>query len=167
MANTRSRRSSRQTRKRSWARRLDQIAVSAGGSNDSDLLAAWSIAMGGAVPVGATIGRVRMTASFDRTSTAADLDALVVGVMVAPGTVEADDIAPLTNPHLDWMFWRKCFISEESTSGLAVANPAWEFDIKAQRRMDEIGMRLWVAVEASPLLAGNFAYGSSVLLVLP
>jgi len=86
---------------------------------------------------------------------------------VAPAGVEADDIAPLSNPHLDWMFWRKCFISEESTSGLAVANPAWEFDIKAQRRLDEVGMRLWVAVEASPLLAGNFAYGSSVLLVLP
>jgi len=153
-------------RKRSWARHLGQVAISAGGSNDADLLSTWSVAMGGAVPVGATIGRVKLTAAFDRTSTAADLDALVLGVGVFPGGVEADDIAPLTNLHLDWMFWSKRFISEEAV-GSTTNGPHWEFDIKAMRRMDEIGMRLWLAVECGPLLAGNLAFGASSLLILP
>jgi len=78
-------------------------------------------------------------------------------------------LGPLTiNAHADWMFWTKRFISEETIGTPATAaGPMWEFDVKAMRRMDEVGMQLLLVIEAQALLAGTFGFGASSLLLLP
>jgi hypothetical protein len=145
------------------------MTVSAGGTNQFDLLTDFAFVSGMTSMVGATVSRIRMTCAFQRTSTAASLDALAIGIGVFPRGIDAVDLGPLTiNAHADWMFWTKRFISEESTGTPATAaGPFWEFDVKAMRRMDEIGMQLLLVIEAQALLAGTFGFGVSSLLLLP
>jgi len=152
-------------RRRNWARTNNSAVISAGGSTHFDLIATWALAMGGAVPVGATVGRTYISCAFDRTNTPAPSDNVWVGLGVFPSTVEADDIAPGTNLHLDWMYWHKFFFNEDERSG-AISGP-WEIDVQAMRRMDEIGMRPWLVCEGGATTAGTFLFGSSLLLLLP
>jgi len=151
-------------RKRAWAREADSITVAAGGSAQFDLLTDFT-ALSGSRPYGGTVGRVKLTCAFDRTSTAADLDALWIAVGVFPSVIDTADTAPASNPNLDWMLWTKRFISEENTG--SGSGPFWEFDIKAMRRMDELGMTPILCIEAQALLAGTLAFGASTLLLLP
>jgi len=161
----RGRRPTAARRKRVWAREQDSMTVSAGAQNAFNLLTDFTT-LSSVVTFGSTVGRIRLTCAFDRTSTPADLDALWIGVLAAPSTMDpGTDLGPASNPHLDWMFWTKRFISEENVG--SGSGPFWEFDIKAMRKLDELDTRLWLCMEAQALLAGTLAFGASTLLLLP
>jgi len=143
----------------------DSFSVSAGGSGAVNLLEDFETALGSQV-IGATVGRVKMTVAWDTTTTSAALDSLVLGIIVAPSTMDPGvDLIPLTEPHLDWMYWSKRFPFEEA-KGVS-GSFMWELDVKAMRKLEELGETLWLAVQLGPIMAGTVAFGSSVLILMP
>lgn len=162
------RRAPQARRKRVWARSVGSLTVAAGGSNAVNLLDNFVLAMGGAQPIGCTVSRIRLTAAFNRTSTAANLDALFLGITVGSTNLDPGaDIRPLTDSSNDWMYWSKRFVSEESTGTPAGSGPFWDIDVRAMRKIDELGQALWLSYEAQAVLAGTLGFGASVLLLLP
>jgi hypothetical protein len=153
-------------RRRQWARTsVNDESILAGGTAQFNLTNVWELAMGGALPVGVTIGRVRLDLEFARTTTPGDPDSFFGGILVAPRTVDTVDIAPGTNPHLDWMWWRKMHVGEGG--GADVDLTFVSVDVKSMRRMDEIGQGLFFVVELAGTLAGTLDFGASSLMVLP
>lgn len=174
MATRRRSMASRPRRKRVWAREADTGSIGAGGATQFDVLSAFA-ALHGATTLGATVGRVRLSLGWETTSTPGALDSLVIGMRVGARTSDVTDQQPtdfLTGgSHLDWMLWRKLYPTLQSVNAAAAqtGDASWELDIRAMRRMEEVGETLWLVVDTAltPTLAGVASYGISTLLVLP
>jgi len=155
-------------RKRVWARDANNDVIVGTAPFARDLLSTFSLEYSANI-LGATVGRCRGTVSLARTSGASIQPHAVFGLLVAPATVEAVDIGPFLNPHLDWMYWSKRYLND-AAGGQAVASlgtMAWDVDIRAMRKMEELGETLWFVAESS--LTDNFAisWGWSTMLILP
>jgi len=151
-----------------WGRIGSTLTLSGTTPVQEDLLGILKVQLGAGV-LGATVGRVRLTMGVARTSGSTVTANFFAGVKVGDGAVEAVDQDPATLTGLDWMFWRKCFLAEDNAGG-ALASlhaMAWEFDIKAMRKMQEVGQTLWLVLGGADADVYTVQYGASVLLLLP
>lgn len=95
---------------------------------------------------------------------------LHVGIIATNEVTEAQVPRPLTDLHADWMWWGMIAFPDLADD---VETSSWEtrggpLQIRAKRRLDEIGMRLWVVFQASNA-SGDYSvrYTSSALMILP
>jgi len=157
-------------RKRVWSREVNDVTIAAGGVGQLDLLADFATGYGANI-VGATVGRVRMNLVWETTSTPNSRDALTFGVRVGGRQVDTIDQDPgdAIGRHLDWMYWRQFFPVGESSSAGVLGTAALEVDIKAQRRMEELGQTLWFVISGTTdaSIAGTAGVAASTLLLLP
>lgn len=171
-------------RKLIWARMTPAISVisnvAAGSpySESQDLLQTFRTQMGiTAGPVGLTVMRMRFginTTQFPLVAT----PQLIFGVRVmdtteaAAAEIDATPYTPAADPHADWM----CFepIGPESWSGSAGFHVLdHQIDVRAMRKLDELGQTLVAVLGSVPPNGGGAAavipifVTSSVLLALP
>lgn len=162
-------RSSRpQRRKLVWARQsqLPSTTVAAASTTFIPLLTTFSTAYG-ADPIGTTVRRIRATFMFRNSATVGNSIRAYLGVFVSEGVPTTANQAPANFPHLDWMHWEQIFAEPVIGTEFATIN-RFMLDIRAQRRMEELGQDLYLAISnAHPTDALAYAYGSSVLLALP
>jgi len=137
----------------------------------TDLAAAWVADYGtNSLPPGITVGGVLLDIAVQRSgATVVDNAGLHVGIIATNETVEAQVPRPLTDLHADWLWWQMIDLAPSDDARTAT----WEvmggpLRIRAKRRLDEIGMRLWVVFQASNASGDyNIRYTSSTLLILP
>lgn len=159
-------------RKRSWARdEVDLSAITEAGIA-TDLAAAWVADYGtNSLPPGITVGGVLLDLAVTRQGASVVENAgLHMGIIATNETTEAQVPRPLTDLHADWMWWEMIALPSLNDD---VVTSSWEtrggpISIKARRRLDEIGMRLWVVFQASNA-SGDYSvrYTSSALMILP
>lgn len=168
MARTRTR-TTQMRRKRSWAR-SEFVTVPSAGGDAVDLLGDFRTELGvGANPPGLTVGGVLLDLVVTQTSArAADGDHAALGLIVTSETVLGEVEAPLADPHADWM-WYQMFGAHG-----AIGDTRDTFDslggpirIRSKRRMDEIGMNLFLSTQLSGLTTFQITGIASVLLLLP
>jgi hypothetical protein len=158
-------------RETTWARSTNVFALAANGNYSTlDLLAPFKT--DGGVQQGVTITRMHLNMSV--TSTVAAADAFSWGVYRGEtndlGANVAGAPTPDTDPYVDWLFWR----FETASSG---AQPAYfvgagnfiQWDVKAQRRLQELQMTLNLVVKRQTVAAAtlNVVVTASTLLKLP
>jgi len=151
-----------------WGRIGSTLTIAGTTPVQEDLLGILKVQLGAGV-LGSTVSRVRLTMGAARTAGSTVTANFFVGVKVGDSLVEAVDQDPSTATGLDWMFWRKCFMAEDNAGGALAslhAN-AWEFDIKAMRKMQEVGQTLWLVLGNADADSFTVQYGASVLLLLP
>ena len=158
----------RQRRKRVWARTSFGLNYSAA-AQSLDMLAALRTKLG-AIPPGATVGGIRLSLYFDYNAAhtaVADDATIFVGILVGPDTLDADDISPLSNLFLDWMYWERFQTHVGATADTRVGV---ERQIRSMRKLEEAGDTLWLAVDGT-LGAGptvqSLNGGHSTILLMP
>jgi len=156
-------------RRRSVWTRTDSLALTVplnGAAAQVDLLAPFRTANGGAQPPGVTVARVRFSLRAEFTEGVGP-QGIRHGLLVDDRTLaNADEHSPLSEPFLDWMLLDTTW---EGASG-SPDNRAWEkYDVKAKRRLDEIGQTLWWICTIQPGAdAGAIArIWANVLLLMP
>lgn len=123
------------------------------------------------LPPGITVGGVLLDLAATRQgASVVENTGLHVGIIATNEVTEAQVPRPLTDLHADWMWWG--MISFPSLNDDVVTS-SWDvrggpLQIRAKRRLDEIGMRLWVVFQASNA-SGDYSvrYTSSTLMILP
>ena len=88
---------------------------------------------------------------------------LTIGIIVQTGgTPTADAADPQDSPHVDWLYWRRCFPHPASTTnGLCV------IENKSMRRLDEVGEQLYLSVHNNTAMAAEIQFAFSTLVRLP
>jgi hypothetical protein len=154
-------RGTRARRKFIWARRsIVAAAVGANASVFSDLLASFQ-AMYGADVVGSTIVRIRGKVHHNF-----DYAVLAVRTMTQStfATLGAAN-GPITDSGADWMGWVP-LLTDSATA--AAEGKIVEFDIKSNRKMEEVGQGLLLGFQNGTALAGaQFTADLSIGLMLP
>jgi hypothetical protein len=160
-----------QRRKRVWGRDDSVATPLAGAGTAFDLLADFQTAAGIlAPPPGVTVGGVLLDFNLVQTSArSSSTDGVTVGIIVTNEGTAAEVPRPTTDAHADWMWWQ--FIgapgaaagANESTFR-AIGGP---IRIRARRRMDELGMHLWMVVQPSGLTTYDWSHHSSTVLLMP
>lgn len=157
-------------RKRVWAREDFAAAPSADGQA-IDLLSDFRAELGvTSNPPGLTIGGVLLDFVVTNTSArAADGDSFTFGLLVTSEETPADVQGPLSEPHVDWMWYQ--------TIGAPGAADGDSFDtfralggpirVRSKRKMDEIGMRFYFVSELSGITTFDVRGTISTLLLLP
>jgi len=154
-------------RRRVWARTSFQLTgVDPAPLTDvTDMLDHFVTASLGRVQVGSTIGAVKLQLGVVRATGTAPNPGVIWGLKVASRTVDPDDLNPAdftsaAGAHSDWMMWAFC-----GPTGLT---GHLAYDIKSQRKLQEVGDTLWFAVTGN---AGTDTYDvkvtASTLLLLP
>jgi len=170
MARGRSRRfagSASARRRRVWARTSFQLATvdPAPATDVTDMLDHFVTASLGRVEVGCTVGAVKLDLAVSRVSGTAPNPGVIWGLIVGPRTLDPDDLNPAdfttaAGAHSDWMMWG--FAPVVAFEGVR------HYDVKSQRKLDEVGDTLWFAVTGN---AGADVYNvkvtASTLLLLP
>ena len=120
----------------------------------------------GADPIGSTVARIRGNISL-RGAVAGNSIRATIGIAVFNGLPTTANQAPANNPHLDWMWWQVIFIEPVVATEFA-QTMQMPIDVKAMRRMDELGMDLQLAIQNThPTDNLAYAYATSTLLALP
>jgi len=161
-----------QKRKRIWARTQGLGTIpAAGGKLTLDLGAQFAAEYGTSrLPVGSTIGGILLDYVIQRDGAeAAPVSAVLMGVIVTDEDTPADLPFPVTDKHVDWMYWN--LINVPSTAVDATTSP-WDtmgrpMSIRSKRRMDELGMHLWLIMESFGPDTYTVRITSSVLILLP
>jgi len=154
-------------RRRVWARHSSQFAVVDPTPLASvvDLLDLFAAAALGRASVGTTIGAVKLQLGVVRNTGTAPNPGVLWGLQVGPRTMDPADLDPgdftgAAGAHADWMMWTFC-----GPTGLTGHQA---YDIKSQRKMDEVGQTLWFAVAGnSGTDTFNVKVTASTLLLLP
>jgi len=170
---SRSRSSRRQEyvrRKRVWAREAFTATPSATGQA-LDLLSDFRTELGVlSNPPGLTIGGVLMDFTVTNTSArAADGDGVAIGLLVTSEETAADVQGPLTEPHIDWM-WYQIIGAPGAADGDSISTfeaRGGAIQVKSKRRMDEIGMRFYFVSELDGATTFNIKGTISTLLLMP
>lgn len=143
------------TRKFVWARHTfvgEQTGAAVGG----DLLSQFETDYGAQL-IGATITRIRGYA-FAQATDATDntINQYRMGIRVLSGNLDLSgtvpDQDPWTDENADWMAWMP-FASVVAVGGLPIGDSvlnAMRVDVKAQRRLDELGERLVLFQAGNP-----------------
>jgi len=153
-------------RKLVWADTLvAQAAITA--PQQTDLLAGLR-AVAGAGTLGVTVVRCHISQNAVVAAGTGDNATNVrVGLIVVPVTVEAVDIAPVTEPELDWMWNVRYHVG--NTAITIPHDNSTQVDIRSKRKVDEIGQTLMHVVEPELGSATSLTYRAHVrvLLMLP
>lgn len=137
----------------------------------TDLCADWASAYGtNTAPPGTTIGGVLLDFNLVQLAArAADTDGVYLGLLVTNEATASEIPDPFADSTADWMWrqWIPCpgaADGDEYSTATALGGP---IRIRAKRRMDEIGMRLWLRM--SPIGTTTYAgrLAASTLLILP
>ena len=157
-------------RRTSWAR-VDDAIVPVNAGATSDLLSDFRTALGwSASPPGVTVGGVLLDFVLTQTAArAAAGDGVYIGLIVTSEGTAGEVERPLTDLHADWMWWQ--FIgASQAASGAGYST----FDalggpirIRSKRRMDEVGMRLWLVAQSSGTTTWDLQLSASTLLLMP
>ena len=142
--------------------------VGVGTSGDAvDLLTQFrSAAEYGAQPMGVTITRVRGRVILSETTTVKTNDGFVWGLVVEDRNSTAAEVPkPLADDHVDWMAWTP--LARSGPDGLTGEFSSWEIDVKAQRKLDEVGQTLWLSMDTAVTSTWSATFFLSVLLKLP
>lgn len=170
------RRVSRGTRRKLvWARRPEeQFSVATGEFNGLNLLGDFETAYGANL-IGCTIVRMRIRwSAFVADTTGQPVAAL--GVRVADeatitATAPTDPLGPLNDAHADWMAWDTTLttVLQGATTNPSLVGPLASryLDVKAMRKVDELGDAAWLLVDHSSAEAVVFNLSTSVLVALP
>jgi len=148
-----------------WAR-TDSLAITvplAGTPSQVDLLASFRAAA--AQPPGVTVARVRLSLRAEFVEGVGP-QGIRHGLLVDDRSSLSVDHSPLNEPFLDWMLLDTVW---EGSHG-SPDNRCWEsYDVRAQRRCDEIGETLWWICTIQPGAdAGATArIWANVLLLMP
>jgi len=129
----------RPLRRREWAEINFTAAPVLGTPTQTDLLSVYEAAAGKNL-AGITV--IRMLGSVELAGAATVIGC---GIRVADDTEDADDTAPVTNPHQDWMWKRNLFAATVDHLSSNIASVT--FDVRGKRRMDRLGMHLIFATE--------------------
>jgi len=157
-------------RKRVWARD-DNVVTPVAAGVASDLLADYQTAAGIlAPPPGVTVGGVLLDLSVVQTSArSSSTDGLAWGIIVTNEPTQAEVPRPIGEPHADWMAFG--FIGApgaatgaNDTTFRSLGGP---IRVASRRRMDELGMHLWLVFQLSGLTTYDLIYRSSTLLLMP
>jgi len=151
-------------RRRVWARQNSTVIGITVAPAAIDLLASFRAATGGPTAVGSTVGAVILQLQLERTAGTLTNPGIMFGLIVSGFTAEAVDIDPndftaAAGAHQDWMWWGR--------------HPAEPFDkvmtyrVKAQRKMEEVGQTLWLAMVADSTDTYTARVTTSTLLLLP
>ena len=132
-----------------------------------DLLTTFrSAAEYGAQPIGVTVTRVRGRVSLRETTATATNDHFGVGLLIEDRNSLASEIPhPYSDEHADWMMWMP--LTAYGQDGITGSWASYEFDVKSQRRMDEVGQTLWLSMDAAVTSTFSAVISLSVLLKLP
>jgi hypothetical protein len=158
-------------RKRSWARSDESYTALAAATNQvTDLCADWASAYGtNTAPPGTTVGGVLLDFSLrNNAARTAATDGVYLGLIVTNETSSTEIPDPFGDATADWI-WRQ-WIPAALASGegfdtaTALGGP---IRIRAKRRMDEIGMRLWLRMSPIGTTAYSGRLAASTLLILP
>jgi len=121
-------------------------------------------------PPGLTIGGVILdfTITMDD-ALAAPGEFVTYGLLVSNEETAADVQGPLTEPHVDWMWYQSI-----GAPGAAAGDAFDTFQarggpvqVRSKRKMDEIGMRFYIVLEQSGLTGMTMTGTVSTLLLLP
>ena len=122
-------------------------------------------------PPGITIGGIRFSLSLRASVVSANaftVDQVVhFGILILGSNVDPGDVNPViaADEHLDWMWWEG--VRWNHTAGDA-PTIFFERQVKAMRRLDEVGQRLIMVLESGGSPGNiNFGLSSSTLLLMP
>ena len=159
-----------QRRKRIWARNstVNTPAAAVGGE---DILSDYQTAAGiAAAPPGVTVGGVLLDLSVVQTSArSSSTDGFMLGILVSTETTVSELPSPVGDPHADWM-WYQYFAAPGAASGAQYSTAsvqAGPIRIRARRRMDELGMHLYIVTALRGLTTYDLRLETSTLLILP
>ena len=153
-------------RKFVWARSVTGEFAAIGTVTSSNLLAAFETAYGANL-IGATVARIRGVISVRPDATGADTT-VIVGAKVKDAS-DTTLTGPNANPHDDWMMFEP-FLMSAAVTGITQTQTALtrEVDIKAMRKLDEIGQQLTIVADQSGTeTASELAWCLSIGLLLP
>ena len=158
-------------RKRVWARDLSIATPVAGAGTAFDLMTDFRTAAGiAANPPGITVGGLLVDFNLVQTSArAATTDGVTIGVIVTNETVAGEVERPTTDAHADWMWWQFVGASTAATgTGYSTFDAlGGPLRLRSRRRMDELGMRLWMVVQPTGLTTWDWTHQVSTLLIMP
>jgi len=100
---------------------------------------------------------------------AAAEDGLFVGIIVPSEPTQLEVPRPIGEPHADWM-WYQYIPAPGAAAGASVSTAVTlggPLRLRAKRRMDEIGMHLWLVAQPQGLTAYDTQFVSSTLLMMP
>jgi len=137
----------------------------------NDLLVDFTTAYGtNTAPPGTTIGGILLDFTLVQTSTrASSSDRVVIGIIVTSEDTPAEVPRPLGDAHADWM-WYQQLGAPGSASGASYSTMSvmgGPIRIRSRRRMDELGMHLWLVSESAGTTTYDLTAEVSVLLILP
>ena len=123
-----------------------------------------------AMEPGVTIGGIRLTLYMDPSAAhtaLGDFASFFVGCIVGPDTLDPDDISPLSNAFLDWEYYEVFY---EHFGATAEHRYSYQRQVRAMRKIDEIGNTLWLAADGTAgggATVNNLQAAWSAVLILP
>lgn len=163
-------------RKFVWARNFNSTAIT-GDAVGTDLLSEFETAYGAQL-IGCTITRIRGYFFAWGSNTAAEAqDAYRMGIRVTTGFLELNpldqDNSPWNDDWADWMAWEP-FATVPALAGAQLLGDgvlnARMIDVRAQRRLDELGQRLVLlhgGAPAAPTITWGVGWDLSIGIKLP
>ena len=136
-----------------------------------DILSDYQTAAGiAAAPPGVTVGGVLLDLSVVQTSArSSSTDGFMLGILVSTETTVSELPSPVGDPHADWM-WYQYFAAPGAASGAQYSTASVQsgpIRIRARRRMDELGMHLYIVTALRGLTTYDLRLETSTLLILP
>lgn len=153
-----------------WARN-DEIVTGVGAAGSVfDIGADFATTMGtNTIPVGVTVRGIMLDFGAEVTTVGPTTSGLTLGVIALDNNVSTQVPTPEVQPHADWMWWQ--YISFGSS---AVGSRRSTFEslggpmrLGAQRKVQELGTRLWFVAQTTGTLVVDCRFRTSVLLLLP
>jgi hypothetical protein len=157
-------------RKRVWARNSVTMIPSAAGVA-TDLLANFQTAAGIlAPPPGVTVGGILLDLSVVQTAArASSTDGVTFGIIVTSEATSTEVPVPGNEQHADWL-WYQFLAAPGAASGANYSTASvlgGPIRIRSRRRMDELGMHLWLASNLTGTTTYDLRLVTSTLLIMP
>lgn len=160
----------RPRRKRIWARTsINSVAITNAAPQQTDLLDSLKLSLGGATPLGATVGPVILSGLQTRTSALVEVTPrIVLGVRVGSQAIEAVDQDPALQTMLDWMLWSGFPASSTATTNLVIGDgPDGSYRSSSMRKLEEVQETLWLCFGTLDTGTFNVRGWASTLVILP
>jgi len=135
------------SRKFIWAREANETSVAAGSFFNAHLLTDLETQLGAQL-FGGTVTRVRgQILVSGSTEAAAQAGFVSIGIRTYAENPDIQQVANANSEHADWLAWAFIPLHFGSTVPPEVgAVYRWELDVKAQRKMEEVGDGLMISV---------------------